>query len=243
MQKGEEKNMKNLLLMTAVVALLAAPVLAGPINVTPTSAVPINLNGSARGAPIFQSLSTIGYYANNGTSSTYPLPVGDDIHAISGGTITSFKVGYYKPTTGSFNLHVSFFTNDAADSVVPATPGGGGGATMFASYVLNNLPGAGAWLVNITGVSLPTAADFWFEEDWSNMYGVTGATAVDNGGPLLVDGTLAAVGFSHDLYSQTGSLWTIGLANAANFALEFDIPEPTTIALLGLAGLMFLRRR
>ena len=231
--------MKKVLVMLALVGLLSAPAVAGVINVSPTSVVAVG-DLSPRGTPIFQALTTIGSYVNVGTTATYPLPVGDDIHAISGGTITSFKVGYYNPGAGTFNLHVSFFADTATDTVFPPTPPGSVPAPI-ASYVLNTLPGAGAWIVNITGVSVPVGQNFWFEEDWSNSWGVVGATAVATGGPLLTNAS--TVGTSHDIFSQTGSGWSFSTPGIANFVLEFDTPEPATIGLLAMAGLFILRRR
>lgn len=234
--------MKKVLVMLALVGLMAAPAMADVVKyVTPSSAMQV-VAGGPRGTPIYSDLATIGSYVNAGTTATYPLPVGDDIHAISGGTITSFAVGYYTPDAGTFNLHVAFFNNDAADSIVPPWPPGS--PAPMASYVLQNLPGAGAWLITITGVSLPVGQDFWFEEDWSNSYGVAGATAVATGGPLLCTSPdPLGYGTSHDVFSQTGSLWSFSTAGIANFALEFYIPEPATIGLLAMAGLMILRRR
>lgn len=230
--------MKNVFLMLALVGLLAAPALAGVVTASPASAVQIAPAGP-RGAPIYADLGTSGYYLNAGTTSTYPLPVGDDIHAISGGTITSLAIGYYTTDTGPFNLHVAFFANDATDSTPPPYPLSLGSA--IASLVLNDMPGGGAWALTFTGLSIPVGQDFWFEEDWSNSYAVVGATAVANGGPLLTMGT-PTVGTSHDLFSQTGSTWYLTGAYS-NFYLEFDTPEPATIGLLALAGLMILRRR
>lgn len=234
--------MKKVLVMLALVGLLSAPAFAGVINVSPSSAIQL-VPGGPRGTAIYSDLATIGSYTNAGTTATYPLPVGDDIHAISGGTITSFAVGYYTPDAGTFNLHVRFYTNDATDTIIPPNPPGGTPAPI-GDYVLQNLPGAGAWLITITGVSQVVGQDFWFEEDWSNSWGASGATAVATGGPLLCTSPDPnGAGSSHDVFSQTGSLWNFSTAGIANFALEFYIPEPATIGFLALAGLMILRRR
>jgi hypothetical protein len=230
--------MKKVLVMLALVGLLAAPAYAGIVNVSPSGAVKV-LPAGPRGAPIYADLTTSGYYMNAGTTASYPLPVGDDIHAISGGTITSFVLGYYTTEAAPFNLHVRFYASDATDGGIPPTPPGAAPAPI-ADYVLNGLPGAGGWFVTIPGVNVPVGQDFWFEEDWSNSWGAIGATAVATGGPLIATSG-GTVGYSHSTFSQTGSLW--GLSIWADWVLEFDTPEPATIGLLAMAGLFILRRR
>lgn len=228
--------MKRAIALIALAALVV-PAMAGVATPTQTS-TPATMMGSQRGTPIYADLVTAASYLNTGTTATYPLPVGDDIHAISGGTITSFQMGYYIPAGGTTgNILVNFFANDAVDSIVPPWPAGS--PAPIASYLIGVQPGA--WIVTITGVSVPVGQDFWFEEDWSNAYGQS--TAIATGGPLLTKNAGGTVGYSHSIYSQTGSTW--GLTGAwADFVLSFSVvPEPATIGLLAIGGLLALRRR
>jgi len=224
--------MKKYVFVVVLVALMAAPAFAGVVNVSPTNTVRVG-DVSPRGTPIYQNLTTIGYYFN-----TVPYgPAGDDIHAISGGTITSFKMGYFKPTTGSFNMSVKFYGDTPTDSVIPGSstvP-----APLLATYSLTGLPGAGAWIITISGLSQVVSQDFWFEENF---------TGAGTAGPLLTNAPGATIGNSHDIFSLLGNSYYFGptggpSSGVANFVLEFDIPEPATIALLALTGLVILRRR
>lgn len=223
--------MKKVVLVLAA-ALMVAPVMAGVTAPSPVTVTVLDQSSGLRGTPIYADLVTALSYLNNGSASTYPLPVGDDIHAIAGGTITSFTMGYYAPTVTTFqtfNLPVAFYTNTAGDFNVP-----GGGAALNTAFTISGLPG-GAIIVSITGVSIPVGADFWFEESW--------AAAVGTGGPLLTLNSGGTVGYSHSWFSQTGTTWGLGTA-WADFVLAFNVvPEPATICLMALGGLGLLIRR
>jgi len=218
--------MKKVLLLCAVLAL-ALPATAGITDPMPAGTI-TDLTGS-RATPIYADLTQSGYFLDNGSASTYPLPVADDIHAISGGTITSFTIGYTCAGTGTFALPVAFYTNNAADTVVP-----GAGAALITSFTIPGLP-VGGYIVGITGVSIPVGADFWFEQSYNG---------VATGGPLITGNPGGTVGYSHDIFAQTGATWYFTSGTWADFVLGFNIvPEPASISLLALAGLGLLLRR
>ncbi len=240
--------MKKLVAFMAVAAL-ATTAFAGISNPVPagthinTATLDLGTGHVSRGTTIYADLVTSGYYLNAGTSAAYPLPVGDDIHAISGGTITQFTFGYFNPaTTGTFGIVASFFAGDPNDTSPPPIPTGFAGPTSaIAWYTLTGLP-VGAWFYTITGVNVPVGPDFFFEMDFSGAYFQAGTGAVA-AGPLLTLNPGGTVGYSHNVFTQTGSLWGLG-GPWADFVLSFDIiPEPATIGLLALAGLVVLRRR
>lgn len=233
--------MKKIVLMLAVVALLATPAMADMVKtIHATNGVPLNQVGTPRGTPIYADLNTVAKYLNAGTAAQYPLPVADDIHAISGGTITSFTFGYYTPDAGTKSLLVNFFADNPADTVIPPWPAGT--PAPIASYMLTGLTGGGAYAFTITGVNVPVGPDFWFEGDYSGSYGLGGGSA--DFGPLITGNSGGTVGYSHSIFAQTGSTWTLTSGTWVDFYLSFDIvPEPATIGLLVLGGLMILRRR
>jgi hypothetical protein len=186
-----------------------------------------------RATPIYADLVTAASYLNQGTGSTYPLPAGDDIHAISGGTVTSFVFGYNVAAAsgaGPFSVTIGFWPGDATHS----DPPGFGGAAALTSFTLNGLP-VGANAFNITGLSIPVGADFYIEQDWAG-------NGVLNAGPLLTGNAGGTVGYSHNAFSQTGAMWGLG-GIWADFYYSVSVPEPATIALLALSGFAVLRRR
>ena len=210
------------------VALIAMPVMAGMSTATPISGTVTDLTTQGSRGTMYADLVTCGYYLNNGTLSAYPLPIADDIHAAYAGNITSFTFGYYAPSVSNFTLTVAFYTNGPADAPVP-----GAGAVTLASYAIGPLP-AGANAISVTGIYLPVGLDFWFEEHWA-------AAGLPNGGPLLTCNPGGTVGYSHNAFAQTGSVWNLGVW--ADFMLAFNTPEPASICLLVLGGFAALRRR
>lgn len=223
------------LLVTPAMAGLAATPFAGQVNLATYNAQTGVLTmgqSNPRGVPIYADLTTVGSYLNQGTSSTYPLPVGDDIHATGGGTVTSFVVGYYIPTssgTGPFTVSYSFWGGTPTDT----GPFPGYGAPFLGGYNVGGL-NPGAWAVNITGVSVPVGADFYIEQDFAG-------NGILNGGPLITGNAGGTVGYSNSYFTQTGSLWTLSIW--ADFYHSVSIPEPATLALFGMGVLVLVRRR
>lgn len=214
-----------------VVALIVMPVMAGMSTATPFTATVTDESDGARSQYLYADLATCALYLNNGTASAYPLPVADDIHAVGNGLypITQFTFGYYAPTVTNFQLTVAFYTNTPADGPVP-----GAGAALITSLGIGGLP-AGAWIVSVTGVNIMAGPDFWFEEHWAST-----TPLMANGGPLLTCNPGGTMGYSHNLFAQTGAKWVLGVWS--DFVLGF-VPEPASICLLALGGLAALRRR
>ena len=223
-------------------AIFAMPALAGMSSVSPVGVSVKDASAAPRGTRIYADLATCGSFLDNGTASMYPLPIADDIHAISGGTITSFTMGYYVPTVTNFNLTVLFYTNTPACGKVPHSGRGRDEpADLIGGLVIYGLPGDGAWFVTVDlgpGAPIVVGPDFWFEQWWAYT-----TPPIATGGPLLTGDSGGSTGFSHDWYAQTSAKWTLGSV-WADFVLAFNIvPEPATIGLLGLGGLIALRRR
>lgn len=228
--------MKRAVLLVAV-ATLSVSALAGIIDPIPVQGTFEPIGERPRDDEvIYSDLGVSGNYVNVGTTATYTNPVGDDIHATSGGEITSFRMGYHSDSDGT--ILVNFFDNDAADSVIPPWPPGS--PAPLASYLVPVQ--AGDFLLTVSGLSVVVGPDFWFEMDFSGAYGQT--TGIPDAGPAITGDSGGTVGFSHNLFSQTGSLWGFTGGLWADFMLEFSIvPEPTAIGLLALGGVCVLRRR
>jgi len=244
--------MRKMLAVAVVLGLAALPTMAAVGNLTPVSTgtlpmVTYNAQtgqispsspGTRAGIPIYQDFTQSGYFLGQGTTATYTPAVGDDIHAVAAGTMTSFTFGYYLPSLTASGLFpnsgsavtINFHSNTAADGIVPPYPTTPG----FFSITLTGLPGGGANAVAVTGLSVPVGTDFWIEQDWA-------ANGVLRGGPLLATsgGTL---GYSHSIFSQTGSAWHLGVWPDFFYGVNVS-PEPASIALLALSGLVVLRRR
>ncbi|UCG17638.1 MAG: PEP-CTERM sorting domain-containing protein [Phycisphaerales bacterium] len=232
--------MKRFAAVLALTGMVAVPAMAGvsaplPVGTVVQEAVyDVGMGGVRSGIVVYSDLTVSGFYLNAGSGATYPGPVGDDIHATSGGTITEFKLGYNNAGTGTtFDLDVAFYGNDPTDTLVP--PPAPGTAPLLGSYTLTGLP-VGAYILTVTGVSVPVGADFWFEADYG--------TADVDVGPIITGDPGGAVGFSHDLYSQDGFTWDLGGSPWADFVHEFSIvPEPAMISMLVVGGLLALGRR
>ena len=143
-------------------------------------------------------------------------------------------VGYYIPTAvsgaGPFTVTFNFWAGDPTDS----TPPGAVGSSLISSFSVGGLNG-GAVALGITGLSIPVGADFYIEQDYAG-------NGIINGGPLLTFNSGGTVGYSHSAFSQTGSMWTLS-GGWADFYHSVDVPEPTTISLMVVGGLLALRRR
>lgn len=177
-----------------------------------------------RQTPIYSNITnSTGFYANEAGNP----PVADDLHMVSGGNMVEFTFGYVDATDGIpvNSLVCSFYANDPADSTVPP-------ANPIASYNVTGLPGDGAWLITVTVPAVAVPMDIWAETDYS-------ATA--NAGPLIYDPP--TLGSSHDLFASGGTLFFFGGDPHANFAWEIAVPAPGSMALLGLGGLVAIRRR
>jgi len=248
--------MRKMLAVAVVLGLAALPVMAGVGTVTPVSQSTLTAGQTFNAATgqlsqtapsprfagtIYADVGVAGVL-NAGTTASYPLPVGDDIHAIAGGTMTSFTFGYFMPSTASGptgQVTFRFYTTDISLTAVPPSPPSGAFYTTTVTVAgLPNSASGGVYVsaVAVTGLSVPVGTDFWIEQDWSG-------NGVPVGGPIITGDSSGAVGFSYSVFSQTGSLWTLTNSWADFFYVVNVVPEPATIGLLAFGGLVILRRR
>ena len=93
-----------------------------------------------------------------------------------------------------------------------------------------------------TGVNAAGAGIVGFPAGWDGMLGWIGtitAGTVVTPGALYMDGFVSNIGNTVYLHPVSGDTWELG---AALDSVTL-IPEPMTVALLGLGGLFLLRRR
>jgi hypothetical protein len=257
----EEKEMRKVVAIMAVLGMAAVPAIAAVGEALPASGAlqfsTINAQtgvitpggGGIRATTIYADLVTSGYFANCGVQGVGPTGNGfaDDIHAIPGSPITSVTVGYFVSSTGpggpgtvppgNFPMTLSLWLNDATDSL----PNGPLGTNMYSNTF--NVPGADgfAHAVTITGLSIATTGDFYIQQDWA-------ANGVFRAGPLITGNAGGTVGYSHNAFFYYGSSYSFGsLAGGtilwADFYNAASTPEPLTIGLLAVSGLVVLRRR
>jgi hypothetical protein len=220
--------MRKLTLCVAVLALVAAPALAER-TIEPLSSIRYMDygTGQVRTGPVYQDLATAGWF--NAGQTNYPMPVADDIHGTGPDTIVSMTIGYVNEdaTTGTFVLPVTFYTNTASDGVIP-----GAGAVPIASFSIT-LPYGAFIIANIPVPNVAVGTDFWFEAQYGGF---------QTAGPILTGNPAGTVGYSHDIFAQTSTTWNFESGTWADFTLGF-VPEPASIGLLAVSGLLMLRRR
>jgi hypothetical protein len=249
--------MRKVVAILAVLGMAAVPAMAAIVEAipsgTPTQYWTLNYQtgvltaGSPgdRSVTIYSDLVQSPYFANNGAN---PPPSGsgsidgfaDDIHAISGGTITSWTLGYFVSAQsgppGNYPVRVSLWPLDPMNETAVPVDGPNAGAFFTADL---SLPGADGLqhVVTLTGLSIAAPADFWAEQDWAGQ-------GVGRAGPIITANSGGSPGYSHDVFSASSLLYYFGPGVWADFVNEFSIvPEPVTIGLLAAGGLVVLRRR
>lgn len=216
-----------------VLAMLAlvVPALAGQLNaVSPTSVAPLTVGGArALTGNIVYDNTTNGqpyYFNQTGTE------VGDDISFAGGqtGNLQAFTFIYYDPSPAATTANVFFYEQDLVTGEVGNYLGG---------YTIENLPGVGAWIINVDPVDYPITfdqPDIWMSVQFDDA----------NSGLILY--TPPTVGTSYDVFAQFTGTWSYyyftGHNPAANFGLAVSLtPEPASLALLALGALTLIRRR
>lgn len=218
--------MKKVVVVLAVL-VLAAPVFAAGIKVAAGDATPAGqIGASSRGVVAYSNVTTqTGYRLNQGG-----LEDGDDLFMTQGGELESFKFSYYVPATAPAVTEavIRFYEQD---------PNTGEVGALIALYdIYSGLPGNGGWIINQAvdpGTILP--ADVWMTVQFD----------VANCGQLLFNPP--TIGTSYDVFAEydgaAWGYWYLGTTVISDFALEVTLtPEPASMLLLGLAGLLIRRR-
>jgi hypothetical protein len=250
--------MKKLIASLAAVALFAGPALAelaprvipqGSYTITPYEAVDDASRGISYTAGIYNNLTgPTTESINNGG-----FFVGDDVH-MTGATMTAFQWIYVDGGTGSHSSLVAFFYN---------TPGDGGPLlgntvtfvsgtqTYGAVFNITGLPQAtagntvGGWLITVTLPTVVLGTDAWVGLS-TNSTTPTGPIGPGSR-PGLRSGNNPTVGSSHDLYWSgfyATPPYTSFFTSPTDSNLRMAIlPEPAVAAVLGIGGLLALRRR
>lgn len=224
--------MKKPLLLAALLGLVVVPALADITPIpqgTTLNHMTVDLGSGQTHqrvtTAIYADLTTSGYYTNQVGNA-----VADDIHASMGGIVTGVTFGYYSPNSGTWTAVVRLIGNTSTDSIY--TP-------VLGSFAVTGLSG-GAWAIGVTGLTIPVGQDFWFEVTYSAVMG--------NIGPLITNNPGGTVGYSHYWFSKNATVGGIPPLYAfstlwGDFYHAVWVPEPGTLALLGLSGLLVLARR
>lgn len=254
--------MKKTLVGAMALAALAGTALADDIN-----AGDLVMSGHyAFGQPVEGTMAQAGSWYSNidgftgqgfahggaalqGTNTITRL-VMDDITPVAGGTVNyiRFSVANFNTVAVSVRARIRFW-DDAGGLPGNQNPAG------FSFNPFSFGPGVTILTGTLGGALTVPNAKFWAGMTFDNNSGGTGATLaqMNNFGQGLFNPP--AIGSSGDVAFETtaagsffivnnppGSTFNFGGAPVANFGWEF-VPAPSSLALLGLGGLVASRRR
>jgi hypothetical protein len=238
--------MKKVLLMLALVGLISAPVLADvPRTLMGSGPLSADLSGAVapgpRSSTVYQFTNTNNYYHAFLAPDVWD---GEYVQTTQAGawTMDGFSVGWYAPTGApQTSLYVDFYFDDG---YLPNALNYVTGYTI--PVTADGLAHTNAYPV--TPVVIPTGS-LWVTYSWD----VAGAAA-PNMGPLHVGvpdpdpGASIGTDLLEDgWYEWDGAAyhwWWYGGTPSSDLYLELSmLPEPATLALLGLGALALLRRR
>jgi hypothetical protein len=223
---------------------------------------------TARAGDPFMYLETTpsGFWAPISTWGAFG-GVADEIHLNKPWTLTGFDVPYIarvSPNQLPLTATVNFYNMDAGENLLPGA---------IAAYTITGLgtsatypPGSNSYSISaqkLAPVAMP--ADFWMEISITNNQGaIIAPDPVHTGVGFLLagDDVSEANGLSHDFFAAMttkgnvgGYFWFGGYTPnlppsdpnynpMSNFLLGINgIPEPMTLGLVALGGLLVVRRR
>jgi len=243
----QEVLMSNMRTIAAVALLLVLASSSYAIDLTgfpkTATATPIPPQGHGQlvrqlaapnpaGIPVYDCPVLSGsFLATNTLSPIDNLPYieyGEDCHLANSGALTGFSMAYFKPGTSLVSALITFYDNDAGDTIL--------GLVVAGPYLVTNMP-AGLNSVIITPPDSPLLPpNVWYAVQFSPA----------NAGLVIADGP-PTVGSSHDVFVDTGlttppaGLVFFGGAPVANFVIgiEADVTVPVTATTWGHMKAMY----
>ncbi|HVO72339.1 MAG TPA: hypothetical protein VMT24_19960 [Aggregatilineaceae bacterium] len=209
----------------AAMLCVCVPAVAGTVSPVRIGDVPVGHWNANRDTKVYDNTASYtGYYYPGGAD------VEDDIHVDPHQpfVMTGFSFGYYDsvatPPTNYVSATITFY-EWTSDFQVP-------GAVLAGPYTLFGIPSPGAWILSYQPDPVVLPPDFWM-----------GVSFLDPDYPdagLMIYGP-PAIGTSHDLFMQDKQ-GPYSVSPVSDFCLAVSTPEPASLLLLGVTGLLIRRR-